>query len=53
MENIAMKLRMVLNTLNGVEVKGKENLDRMLGSMQAIEEVAQVLSARKEDTSDG
>lgn len=43
--NPAMKLRAVLNTLEGVQVAGRENWDRMLGSMQAIEEVAQALSA--------
>jgi hypothetical protein len=43
--NPVMKLRAVLNTLEGVQVAGRENWDRMLGSMQAIEEVAQVLSA--------
>ena len=40
-----MKLRAVLNTLDGVQVAGRENWDRMLGSMQAIEEVIQALSA--------
>ena len=50
--DIATKLRMVLSTLDGVEVKGKKNLDRLLGSMQAIEEVVQVLNAQKEDVSD-
>lgn len=40
-----MKLRAVLNTLDGVQVAGRENWDRMLGSMQAIEEVVQALSA--------
>lgn len=43
--NPVMKLRAVLNTLEGVQVAGRENWDRMLGSMQAIEEVVQVLSA--------
>lgn len=51
--DIAMKLRMVLSALDGVEVKGKKNLDRLLGSMQAIEEVVQVLNTQKEDVSDG
>ena len=40
-----MKLRAVLNTLDGVQVAGRANWDRMLGSMQAIEEVIQALSA--------
>lgn len=43
--NPVMKLRAVLNTLEGVQVAGRENLDRMLGSMQAIDEVIQMLSA--------
>lgn len=43
--NAVMKLRAVLNTLEGVQVAGRENWDRMLGSMQAIEEVIQALSA--------
>lgn len=43
--NPVMKLRAVLNTLEGVQVAGRENWDRMLGSMQAIEEVIQMLSA--------
>ena len=42
--NPVMKLRAVLNTLEGVQVAGRENWDRLLGSMQAIEEVVQVLS---------
>lgn len=39
-----MKLRAVLNTLEGVQTAGRENMDRMLGSMQAIDEVIQMLS---------
>ena len=42
--NLVMKLKAVLNTLEGVQVAGRENWDRMLGSMQAIEEVVQALS---------
>lgn len=38
-------LKAVLNTLEGIQVAGHKNLDRLLGSMQAIEEVVQVLSA--------
>lgn len=45
MNPVMKKLRAVLNTLEGVQVAGRENWDRMLGSMQAIEEVVQVLSA--------
>lgn len=43
--NPVMKLRAVLNTLEGVQAAGRENWDRMLGSMQAIDEVIQMLAA--------
>ena len=43
--NPVMKLRAVLNTLEGVQVAGRENWDRLLGSMQAIVEVVLMLSA--------
>lgn len=43
--NPVMKLGAVLKTIDGVQVAGRENWDRMLGSMQAIEEVVQALSA--------
>lgn len=29
----------IINTLNGVEVRGKENLDRLLGAILALEAV--------------
>ena len=34
--NPVMKLRAVLNSLEGVQVAGRENWDWMLGSMQAL-----------------
>ena len=43
--NPVMKLGAVLKTIDGVKVAGRENWDRMLGSVQAIEEVIQALSA--------
>lgn len=39
----AQLIRMAISTLNNVEVKGKENLSRMLGAMEALETVAQAL----------
>ncbi|MBO4939356.1 MAG: hypothetical protein J6C98_10240 [Oscillospiraceae bacterium] len=33
-------IKMVISTLNGVEVKGKVNLDRLLGCINALESVA-------------
>lgn len=40
MENL---IRMVISTLNQVEVKGKDNLDKLLGCINALEDVAQIL----------
>lgn len=31
----------IINTLNGIEVKGKENLDRLLGAIMALEALAE------------
>lgn len=42
--DIISKLNAVQNTLDGVEVKGRENLDRLLGCMQTIDEVLRVLT---------
>lgn len=52
--DIAARLRMVLHTLDGVTVSGRENWDRLLGSMQEIEKIVTVLEhpappAAKED----
>lgn len=38
-------IRMVISTLNDVEVKGKDNLDKLLGSINALESVVQVMEA--------
>ena len=42
--NSVATLKAVLNTLEGIQVAGHKNLDRLLGSMQAIEAVIQALS---------
>ena len=36
-------IRCVIATLNDIEVKGKDNLDKLLGSIMALEGVAQML----------
>lgn len=41
-------IRKVLNTLDKVEVKGKGNLDKLLGCMQALEKVANELAANRQ-----
>ena len=40
-------LKMVISTLGGVEVKGKDNLDRLLGCINALEAVVQAEEAAK------
>ena len=40
---INVRLRMVLSTLDGISVSGKDNLDRLLGSIQEIEKIVNVL----------
>lgn len=41
--NSVETLKAVLNTLEGIQVSGHKNLDRLLGSMQAIEAVIRAL----------
>lgn len=44
-------LKMVISTLEGVEVKGKDNLDRLLGCINALEAVVQAEEADQKKTS--
>lgn len=37
-----VRLRLVLSTLEGVTVSGRDNLERVLGSMQEIERIINV-----------
>lgn len=43
-------LSLVINTLNSISVKGKDNLDMLLGSILALEKL---LNGEKEDTENG
>ena len=45
MNEVIITLNMVLNTLEGMSVTGKENADRYLGSIQGIESAIQTLQA--------
>lgn len=36
-------IRCVISTLNDIEVKGKDNLDKLLGSILALEGMAQIM----------
>lgn len=38
-------IKIVISTLNEVEVKGKDNLDKLLGSINALESVVQIMEA--------
>lgn len=42
-------IRCVIATLNDIEVKGKDNLDKILGSIMALEGVAQMLEQPASD----
>ena len=41
-------LRNIIYTLNSVEVKGKENLDRLLGCINALESMLKVEEIRQQ-----
>lgn len=43
MKTTATLIRLVISTLNDVEVKGKDNLDKLLGSINALESIVQIL----------
>ncbi len=44
-------IKLVLNTLEDIEIKGKKNIDAMLGCMNALENFVQMAEAenKKED----
>lgn len=42
-------LRAVINTLNKVSVTGRENMDRLLGSIIALEKALAALEEEKDD----
>lgn len=53
MEEQVNKIRLVISTLEGLDIKAtKGNMDRLLGCMQVLEQVANSL-ATKEDSEDG
>lgn len=45
MDNMLTLIKMVTSTLNTVEVKGKDNLDKLLGCINALENVVQIMEA--------
>ena len=44
------KIALIINTLNQIEVKGSDNLDKLLGSIQALEKM---LIDMEEDKNEG
>lgn len=48
MENLTL-LKVVISTLNSVEVKGKDNLDKLLGSIRALETIVQAEEAAQKE----
>lgn len=49
MDNTATLVRLVISTLNDVEVKGKDNMGKLLGSINALETVASVMESQQEE----
>jgi hypothetical protein len=45
-------IRIIISTLNDVEVRGRENLDKLLGCINALESVAQSLDAENSKASE-
>ena len=42
-------IKLVLNTLDDIEIKGKKNIDAMLGCMNALENFVQLAEAENEN----
>ena len=42
-------IKLVLNTLDDIEVKGKKNIDAMLGCMNALENFVQLAEAENKN----
>lgn len=49
--NMEELIRKVLATLDRIEVKGRENIDMLLGCMQALEKVADAMKHNREEMS--
>ena len=45
-------IKLVLNTLDGIEIKGKKNIDAMLGCMNALESFIKTAENEKEVVKD-
>jgi len=45
-------LRLIIKTLNQIEVKGADNMDRLLGCIQGLERLDKEMEAGKSDDHD-
>lgn len=45
-------IKLVLNTLEDIEIKGKKNIDAMLGCMNALENFVQLAENKNEKESE-
>lgn len=52
-EQIKAALKIVVNTLNTVEVKGKDNINHMLGSIMTLEKVINEMNTETEVDNNG
>lgn len=50
--NVEEMIRKVITTLDKVEVKGRNNLDRMLACMQTLEKIANAMKHNREALSE-
>ena len=48
MDDIATIIKRVIYTINQVDVRGKDNMDKLLGCIQTMERLLEQLRARKE-----
>lgn len=52
MEEVISILYRVIRTLNGIDVRGKDNLNALLGSIQALEKVHEALTEANKKAAD-
>lgn len=53
MDEKMMILGRVLYTLDQIEVRGKQNMDKLLGCIQGVEHLKELLEQEKAVTADG
>ncbi len=50
MENV---LRSLISTLNQIDVRGKDNMDRLLGCIQTLEQLLDIVTSAKDEPKGG